>query len=153
MNKIMSQCGFASTTFASGATTAIAGITVKATKPTFTASGSGSSTPTGSSSDSGGSGGGTPKASGSAGTSAGVMSFNVGAVRLGGWQPQLWLAHSCCSESERGFLSKIEVMRATCKSFHKSKVSACSRQHCQMMEQVKKVVDTVIPFQFVCYIS
>ncbi|KAB5581246.1 hypothetical protein GE09DRAFT_1213642 [Coniochaeta sp. 2T2.1] len=79
MDKIMSQCSFTSTTFAPGATTAVAGATVKATKPAFTASGS--STPTGSSSGSGGSGG-APKAT-STGTSAGVMSFNLGAMHLG----------------------------------------------------------------------
>ncbi|KAK3896796.1 hypothetical protein C8A05DRAFT_48321 [Staphylotrichum tortipilum] len=65
------------------ATTAVAGVTVKATKPAFTAT-SGSSTPTGSSSNSGnGAGGSTPKASSPAGSSAGVMSFDRKAIRLG----------------------------------------------------------------------
>lgn len=61
----MAQCGFASTTFAPGATTAVAGITVKATKPAFTAASSG--TPTGSSTK----------------NSAGVMIFDRGVMRLG----------------------------------------------------------------------
>ena len=78
MDKIISQCGFTSTTFVPGATTAVAGITVKATKPAFTASDS--STPTGSSSGSRGSGG-APKAT-NTGTSAGVMSFDLRAMRL-----------------------------------------------------------------------
>ncbi|KAH6626200.1 hypothetical protein B0J18DRAFT_489105 [Chaetomium sp. MPI-SDFR-AT-0129] len=64
MDKIMSQCSFASTTFLPGATTAVAEVTVKATKPAFTTSGS--STPTG-----------------STGTSAGAMSFDLKTMRLG----------------------------------------------------------------------
>ena len=65
----------------------MAGVTVKATKPAFTSSGS--STPTGSSSGSSGSGAsgasgasGTPKASNTR-TSAGVASFDPKAMRLG----------------------------------------------------------------------
>ncbi|KAH6641866.1 hypothetical protein F5144DRAFT_483873 [Chaetomium tenue] len=64
MDRIMSQCSFASTTFVPGATTAVAGITVKATKPAFTTPGS--STPTDSTGD-----------------SAGVMSFDLKTIRLG----------------------------------------------------------------------
>ncbi|KAK4032394.1 hypothetical protein C8A01DRAFT_50798 [Parachaetomium inaequale] len=79
MDKIISQCSFSSTTFIPGAITAVAGVTVKATKPAFTTSGS--STPTGSNSGSG-AGGSTPKAS-STGTSAGVMSFDLKTMRLG----------------------------------------------------------------------
>ena len=69
MNKIMSQCSFASTTYVPAATSVVAGISVVATKPTVTnSSGTGSTRPSGS-----GSGTAAASATGSGtGTSAGV---------------------------------------------------------------------------------
>jgi hypothetical protein len=69
MDKIMSQCGFSSTTYTPAATTAVAGINVQATKPAVTL---GSTTGTGA----------APKSS-TTGASAGVRLFDLGAMQCG----------------------------------------------------------------------
>lgn len=78
----MSQCSFASTTFVPAATSAVAGVTVKATKPAFTAATAtpGANTPTTGSGGSSSGGGSTPKASSGAGTSAAVVSCDPRAM-------------------------------------------------------------------------
>ena len=65
----MSQCGFSSTTYVAAATSVVAGVTVRATKPVVTTTGSSTAI-------------GSAAKTSAAGTSEGVTLFDLGATRL-----------------------------------------------------------------------